>query len=190
MPIPIRDRTDKRTRIVETAARLVHEHGFANTSLADIARDSDVALGNLYYYFKTKEAIGEALLEKKAAETAAARASWDADLEPRERIVAFIQATIDSRDSVARSGCPVGSLCSELHKEPGPLAERATGLFDAFLKWLEEQFRLMGKGAESRELAFHVVSAVQGASLLGNTFHSSRQVLRECDRLKDWVRSL
>src|SRR5579864_7763161 len=113
--------TDKKTRIVDTAVRLVHEQGFGRTSLADIARESGVPLGNLYYYFKTKEAIAEALIESKAAEAAAARAKWDEELEPRQRILAFIQATVETRESVSRRGCPVGSLCSELHKDPGPL---------------------------------------------------------------------
>jgi AcrR family transcriptional regulator len=181
---------DKRTRIVDTAARLVHEQGFARTTLADIARESGVPLGNLYYYFKTKDAIGEALVEKMSDASAAARGMWDAELEPRERILAFIQATIETRESVARSGCPVGGLCSELHKEPGPLAEQAATLFEGFLTWLEAQFRLIGRGAESRELAFHVLSAVQGASVLAHTFHDTRRMTRECNRLKDWVRSL
>jgi AcrR family transcriptional regulator len=182
---------DKRTRIVDTAARLVHEQGFTRTSLADIARESGVPLGNLYYYFKTKDAIGEALIDEKLAETAAARAKWEEEPDPRERLVAFIQATVDTRESVARIGCPMGSLCAELHKEPSPLAGRATAVFEGFLKWLEAQFREIGKGTvESRELAFHLVSAVQGASLLANTFHDSRQLVRECSRLKDWARAL
>jgi AcrR family transcriptional regulator len=182
--------TDKRSRIVDTAARLVHEQGFTRTSLADIARESGVPLGNLYYYFKTKDAIGEALVDKMSATAAAARALWDAELEPRERIVAFIQATLESRESIARRGCEMGSLCAELHKEPGPVAERAASVFEGFLKWLEAQFRLIGKGAESRDLAFHLVSALQGASLLANTFHSTRQITRECHRLTEWVRAL
>lgn len=182
--------SNKRTSIVDTAAKLVHEQGFGHTSLADIARESGVPLGNLYYYFKTKDAIGEALVEKMSSAAGLARARWEAELEPRERIVAFIQAASDSRESVARSGCPVGSLCAELHKDPGPLAQRAASLFEGFLKWLEAQFRLIGKGAESRELAFHLVSAVQGASLLANTFHDTRAITRECNRLKEWVRAL
>jgi AcrR family transcriptional regulator len=181
---------DKRTRIVEAATKLVREQGFARTSLADIAGESGVPLGNLYYYFKAKDELGDALVEKKAGVAAAARAKWEAELEPRERIVAFIQATLDNRDSVARWGCPVGTLCSELHKEPGPLADRAASLFEGFLKWLEAQFRLIGQGSESRELAFHLVSAVQGASLLAHTFHDTRQLTRECNRLKEWVRAL
>ena len=188
--VPAGAHADKRARIVDTAARLVHENGFHRTSLADIAQASGVPLGNLYYYFKTKEAIGDALIEKRSAALAALRAKWDAELEPRARVEAFIQATIDGRDIVARSGCSIGTLCAELHKDPSPLAERAGALLHGFLHWLEAQFRLLGKGAESRDLAFHLVAALQGASLLANTFHDTRSVTRECNRLKAWVRSL
>jgi len=45
--------TDKRTRLINTMRRnLPTEHGFSQTTLADIARDSGVPLGNVYYYFK------------------------------------------------------------------------------------------------------------------------------------------
>jgi TetR/AcrR family transcriptional repressor of nem operon len=180
----------KRERIVDTAERLVREHGYAGTSLADISRESGVPLGNLYYYFKTKDAIGSALVEKMLRLRANDRLRWDAELAPRERILAYLQWSLASRASIARSGCPIGSLCSELQKEPGPLAEQATGIFTVYLQWLEAQFRLLGKGAESRELAFHLVSAVQGASLLANAFHDPRRLKRECDRLKSWVEAL
>jgi AcrR family transcriptional regulator len=181
---------DKRARIIDRTAKLVAEQGFTRTTLADIARESGVPLGNLYYYFKTKDAIGEALIDEISVAHAATRATWDDELEPRERIVAYIDATIENRESLARRGCSIGSLCAELHKAPGPLAERAAGLFEGFLKWLESQFRALGKGAESRDLAFHVISVLQGASLLANTFHETRQVSRECNRLKHWVRLL
>ncbi len=181
---------DKRTRIVDTAAKLVHEQGYNRTSLADIARASGVPLGNLYYYFKTKDAIGAALIEKMAERHAALRETWDGELAPRDRLQAFIQTMSDGRDALARHGCPVGTLCTELHKDGGPLAEQASGLFEEFLNWVEEQFRLLGKAAESRDLAFHLVSALQGAILLGHSFHNPRQMSREAKRLKDWVRSL
>jgi AcrR family transcriptional regulator len=185
-----RANTDKRSRIVDTAAKLAHEQGFARTSLADIARDSGIPLGNLYYYFKTKDAIGDALIEQMATHHAALREGWERDLEPRDRIEAFIQATIEGRETLARNGCPMGTLCAELRKEGGPLADRAATLLEGFLKWLESQFRLMNKGSESRDLAFHLVAALQGAILLGNTFHNPRQIARESARLKDWLRSL
>jgi TetR/AcrR family transcriptional repressor of nem operon len=103
---------------------------------------------------------------------------------------AFIQATIETRDTLARLGCPVGTLCAELHKANGPLAQRAAKLFDDSLRGADTQFRLPGKGAEARDLAVQLIAALQGGSLLAHAFHSPRLVTRESTRLKEWVRSL
>ena len=52
---------DKRDRLVEAADKLIYEKTFHTTTLADIAKEADVPLGNVYYYFKTKDAIMEYL---------------------------------------------------------------------------------------------------------------------------------
>ena len=181
---------DKRKRLVDAAAKLSYEHGFNSTSLADIARDSGVPIGNVYFYFNSKESLGEALVDKLAAEFAMLRTSWDALPEPRRRIEAFIQMTVDNRDSLARSGCPIGTLCAELHKERGPLAERAAAIFAGTIEWLAVQFRQLGKRSESHDLAVHLLSALEGASLLTHAFHDTSYATREADRLRRWVRSL
>src|ERR671931_517052 len=100
-------RNDKRSRLLDAAAKLVHEHGFNRTTLADIAQASGVPLGNVYYYFKTKEAIGAALVERLGHVYETARVTWDAKADPKARLEAFIQETIDSSESIARGGCPV-----------------------------------------------------------------------------------
>ena len=48
---------DKRIRLVKGADQLFHQQGINNTTLADIAQSADVPLGNVYYYFKSKESI-------------------------------------------------------------------------------------------------------------------------------------
>ena len=53
---------DKRTRLIETAMNLAYRNGFRETSLADIAQAAHVPVGNVYYYFKTKEELGEAVV--------------------------------------------------------------------------------------------------------------------------------
>jgi TetR/AcrR family transcriptional regulator, transcriptional repressor for nem operon len=181
---------DKRTRLVESAAKLTYEQGFHRTTLADISRDSGVPLGNVYYYFKTKEAIADALIDRFVARYGERVKQWEAKADPKARIESFIQMTVENRDSLARSGCPVGTLCSELRKEGGAVADRAATVFENMLRWLEAQFLLLGKRNEAPGLAVHVVSALEGASLLANTFNDPRYVVREANRLKGWVRSL
>jgi len=183
-------RADKRTRLVEAADRLVHQQGFNRTTLADIAKKAKVPLGNVYYYFKTKEEIGQALIDHRADFYRGLITAWNELLDPRKRMSAFIGTVADSREMVTQSGCPIGSLCQELHKEGGPLADKAAGMFTAILGWLEEQFRLLGTGRESSNHALHLLSALQGASLLTNTFNDPKLMLRETTRLKEWVDAL
>lgn len=181
---------DKRTRLIEAADRLVHKYGFNQTVLADIAKEAKIPLGNVYYYFKTKEEIGQALIDHRAGFYRCLITSWNELPDPRRRILAFIKTVADSREVIAQSGCPIGSLCQELHKEGGPLADKAAGMFTAILGWLEEQFRLLGTGRESSNHALHLLSALQGASLLTNTFKDPKLMLRETARLKEWVDAL
>jgi len=181
---------DKRTRLIRSAVRLVYERGFNQTSLADIARAADVPLGNVYYYFKTKDAIGQALIEQRAAGFRALQREWDRHAAPKTRLVAFVQMTVDNRRHLARHGCPIGTLCAELQKEGGPLAKQASGLFADTLAWLAAQFRAMGKEDESRELAVHLLSALEGATLLTHSFRTPSYIEREARRLKDWIQTL
>src|SRR5438270_6816628 len=48
---------ETRKRIYEAALALFREKGFEQTTMRDIARKADVALGGAYYYFSSKEAI-------------------------------------------------------------------------------------------------------------------------------------
>ena len=112
----------KRTRLIEAANKLIHQQGFNQTTLADIARESEVPLGNVYYYFKTKEEIGSALIEHRADFYRGVIESWNQLPDPKQRLVALIQMVSGERETLAQSGCPIGSLCQELHKDGGVLA--------------------------------------------------------------------
>ena len=55
---------------------------------------------------------------------------------------------------------------------------------------MERQFRALGKGADSRLLAVHLLSATQGVSVLAHTFSDPGLIDMEAMHLKDWIRSL
>lgn len=181
---------DKRPRLIEAADSLVYRQGFLQTTLADIAKKAKVPLGNVYYYFKTKDEIGRALIDHRAGFYRDLTTSWNEIADPRKRILAFVDMVAGSRDRLAQSGCPIGSLCQELHKHGGPLAAPAAGMFSAILEWLEAQFRLLGKNKESPDHALHLLAALQGASLLTHTFNNPKLMLREIARLKQWLDSI
>jgi len=182
--------SDKRTRLVEAAADLAHRRGFRETSLAEIAEAAGVPLGNVYYYFRTKDALAEALIERWLEEMRAARAAWDAAGGPVERLEACIEVAAQGREAVARSGSPIGGLCTELGKTEGPLAVKARALFREQLGWIEAQLHLLGAGAEAPALAVHLLSGLQGAAVLAHAQGDPALVVYEAEMLKAWVRRL
>ena len=178
---------DKRARLIETAMKLAYKHGFRETSLADIAEAAHVPVGNVYYYFKTKDELGEAVVERRLAEFRAFREELDRLSSPKERLFAFVERIQSNREQLARGGCPLGGLCTELHKEGGPLAKKSAVLFTEPMRWLEEQFRALGHKNNSRELAVHFFSAFQGMAAVALGTNDREVVVMEAKRLKDWI---
>jgi AcrR family transcriptional regulator len=185
-----RTHIDKRSRLVSAAVSLAYQNGFGDTSLADIAREAEVPLGNVYYYFKTKDEIGEAIVEFRLAQLAAQRQRWSESGSPKDRLCACVQGVFENKDFLAQHGCAVGTFCSELHKAGGSVATRATEILAQHLAWIESQFRALGKGKESNGLALHLLSAMQGVSVLAHSFHDAGLVAMETKRLKSWIQSL
>src|SRR5271168_2511302 len=148
-----RTHIDKRSRLVSAAAGLAYQNGFGATSLANISREAEVPLGNVYYYFKTKDEIGEAIVELRLAELSARRQRWNEAVSPKDRLCACVQDVFENKDFLAEYGCAVGTFCSELHKAGGSVAARATEIFAQHLAWIESQFRALGKGKDSDGLA-------------------------------------
>jgi TetR/AcrR family transcriptional repressor of nem operon len=168
----------------------MYQQGFHQTTLADIAREAQVPLGTVYYFFKTKEAIGEALVEYYLQKYREVCQQWDGNPNPSARLEAFIQHMLGDGQRLSESGCPIGTLCSELHKQSGLLAHQATEIFNELLAWLAVQFRALGKGEDSHDLSVHLLSAVEGATLLTQSFHTPEYIERESQQLRQWIRSL
>ncbi len=186
----VKPQPDKRTRLVETAMKLAYERGFRETSLGDIAQAARVPVGNVYYYFKTKEELGEAVVERRLAQFRELREEIDRLSSPKERLFAFVESIHGNREQLARGGCPLGDLCSELHKEGGALAKKSAALFTEPMGWLEEQFRAAGHEEDAQELSAHLFCAYQGMAVVAHAANDPDLVVMETKRLKDWIGTL
>jgi TetR/AcrR family transcriptional regulator, transcriptional repressor for nem operon len=183
-------KADNRVRLLQAAEKTTYRYGFGNTAIADIAKEARVPLGNVYYYFKTKDEIGDAIVKLRVSRFIKLLQEFNKAGSPKERLCAFVQIKIKNREELARNGCPVGTLCSELRKLGATAAGKSKVLFATALDWMEAQFRELGKGAESRGLAVHLLSATQGVSALAHTLHDPGLVEMEAVRLKAWIRGL
>src|SRR5260370_38708399 len=151
-----KNKTDKRSRLIQTAAKLAYRQGFRKTTLADIAEEAQVPLGNVYYYFKTKDDLAAAIVEHRLKQLETSRQSWEEMGSPKERLCACVQMTAENAQALARGGCSVGTLFTELRKEGGALAKRAPMLFAEQPAWIEGPFHAKGGNDDARGLAIHL----------------------------------
>ena len=181
----------KRDRLVESATALFHEQGVQRTTLAEVAERAEVPLGNVYYYFKTKDELLGAVLDGYLEQAAALIASFERSRTPQARLKALVRNWVDMRDAVVRHGCPMGTLCAELDKSEGGLDRQAAEVMARIIDWSEDQFRQLGRpDAAARELALALFAGIQGAALLANTFRDPTILSRQSRHLERWIDSL
>jgi TetR/AcrR family transcriptional repressor of nem operon len=183
-------KSEKRARLIRTAVKLAYRHGFRETSLADIAEAAKIPVGNVYYYFKTKDEVIAAVIDAHAQQIKVTLAAIDAHhRSPRSRLKALVREFTGQSEIVAQHGCPLGSLCSELGKrvkQPSPVAAE---LMRLPIEWAEEQFRSLGR-PDAHDLALDLMAAYEGRALLANTMSDPGVLSGAAQRLNRWIDSL
>ncbi|WP_330229812.1 TetR/AcrR family transcriptional regulator [Nocardia sp. NBC_00508] len=179
----------KRERLAAAAARVFHEQGVEKTTIADIARSAEVPVGNVYYYFKTKDQLVEAAISAQRRGLRDLIARLEQHEAPQDRLKALVRTWVDQRDVAAQFGCPTGTLAAELGKRADGLDREAAAALRELIDWVERQFAGMRSG-DADELAVALIAAYQGISLLTNTFHEPELMVAEGRRLERWIDSL
>src|ERR1700722_16858166 len=96
-------RPGKRERLLAAAADLLYRQGVEKTTLADIAQAADVPLGNIYYYFKTKDAIVDPAVEAHVRGIKEMLASLDRRYRnPKGRLKALFRTMTGVRIRIAQ----------------------------------------------------------------------------------------
>ena len=177
----------KRERLIAGARELIHRHGVERPTLAEIAEAAGVPPGNVYYYFKTKDQLIEAVIESRETEVRALLASLDRRRSPAARLKGLARNWLEVKDLVAAEGCPLGTLAVELNNHG--LDCEAARLFSALIDWSEQQFRELGC-RDPRDQALTLFSTVQGAALLASAFRDPEILASQVRRLNRWIDSL
>ncbi|MET7422813.1 helix-turn-helix domain-containing protein [Dactylosporangium sp. NPDC005555] len=92
-----RDGVRTRARILALAQQLFAAHGFAGTSIADIARVLGTSKAALYYHFKSKDEILEALVTEPVSAYAALAERCETErVSAKELVGALIDLTVET----------------------------------------------------------------------------------------------
>lgn len=177
-----------RDKIVEAADLLFYQHGFEQTSFADIARSVRISRGNFYHHFRSKDDILDAVIAARLARTRSMLEQWELEGEtPEARILSFIHILISNEAKIKQYGCPVGTLCTELAKLGHHAQAEANELFTLFRVWLRRQFVRLGRRTDADRLAMHLLARSQGVAALANAFHDEKFIRQEVQQMREWL---
>lgn len=179
---------NKRDRLIKAATHLFRIHGVHKTSLADIAKQARIPIGNVYYYFKTKEELALASIElrRQTLETAFKRLDEGID-DPRLRLIEALTYYDRTLEEYTKYGCPVSSIIFNGDTPDDPIVKAAASIHADFVSWAQIQFNALGHSDESRQFAIAFIAGIQGAIIMAKTFADEQLLSTELARLSLWV---
>ncbi len=162
-----------REKLLDTAARLFHEQGYAATGIATILREAGVNSGSLYYHFVNKEALLQGVLERylKQLQSVVLGPVEQAESDPIARIFSLLQwYRAGLVESDCRGGCPIGNLALEVADSHAEVRATIDANFQGWAAgiegWLEEAGDRLPGDCNRSVLARFVLAVMEGGLML------------------------
>jgi len=181
-----------RTMLLETAARLFHEQGYAATGVATILRESGVNSGSLYYHFENKEALLCGVLQRylEMLDSVVLDPIEASESDPIERIFRLLEwYRAGMEETGCRLGCPIGNLALEVsdsHPDVRPAVDaNFAGWAAGIERWLEEAGNRLPLECDRHAVAGFVLTVMEGGLMQARAarnlvpFDASVRILRD-----------
>ena len=172
--LELRDPERTRERLLQAAFREIYRSGFQSASLDAILASAGVTKGALYYYFKSKQGLGYAVVEEVIAPDSYGQ--WVRPLQSgKDPIDALIGAVRDIpvRPADVRGGCQLINLAQEMSPLDAGFRKRLAIIFDA---WREAVASVLREGqtrgsvrrdVEPADAAGLLIAMVEGYGVAG-----------------------
>lgn len=177
----------KKIRLIKSAQKLFYENGVSNTTLANIASLADIPLGNIYYYFKSKESIILSVIDYKKIEIKKQLNEINNIKSAKDRLKYFIYLETKGHSSIIKYGDMLGSLSQELCKKDNTVSNAMANLMHEIITWNKKQFEILDKKDKSIRYAIILVSNIQGLNLLNFIFKNKSFSSNYSDYLINWI---
>jgi TetR/AcrR family transcriptional repressor of nem operon len=183
---------ETRAAIVGIASQLLRVNGFNGTGIDAVLKEAKIPKGSFYYYFKSKDDLGIAIIENAANELELKLEQHLGNLAPPPlaRLRSYFESSIEGqRLSGCTRGCLFGTLGLELASRNARLRRR---IADVLVRWegrvasCLEQAQAAGelaKIADARKLAAFTLNSWEGAILRAKIDKSVEPLKRFVDML-------
>ena len=184
-------------RIARAALELFAEKGYGATSVAEILARAHVNAGSMYYYFKGKEDVLEAVLQRYLAgiDVMLLKPAWEGIEDPIERVFALLSSYGRALEQTnCRYGCPIGSLALEIKDPADPVRQLLVRNFEAWIEAVEQCFieakDVLPSGTDPYKLANFTLVTMEGGVMLSRTRRDTRAFESAVESLRDYIEHL
>ncbi len=188
---------DTRDRLIEAASRLIHSQGFSATGVAPILESSGAGAGSFYHFFKSKEDLLVAVLDRyrERLEEELVKPAQREDPDPVDRAFGILDFYRDFLVAAScELGCPIGNLCGEVADSHPRVRRRIEGLFQALRKTVAGCFREIESelpaGADPESMGVLFLSAMEGGVMQARAARSLEPFDTTYWYLRDYVSRL
>jgi TetR/AcrR family transcriptional regulator, transcriptional repressor for nem operon len=175
-----------RERLLIAAKRLFYYQGIAATTIANVAAAAGVPLGNVYYYFRSKEALVSAVIVARRQEVLDELARATCEPDPLVRLRRIVHDAPASRELLTAHGCPYMALAQGLRDTGGVLASEASAILRLYLEFAQAQFALLNK-QNSYDLANDFIGRIYGAYTIAGATGDRVFLDHQLDRIQLWL---
>lgn len=186
-----------RERLLQAAFREVHRTGFQSTGIDTILAATKVTKGALYHHFKSKEALGYAIVEEVIAKLV--RDRWLRPLLAEGRpidILIGIVSSLPVKPQDIRESCPLLNLAQEMSPLDEQFRRRLEKVFRAWQGGVAELLRrgqlegTVRRDLNAEEAASFLVAMVEGHASLAKVSQDPRVWETGIKNIVNWLRSL
>jgi TetR/AcrR family transcriptional regulator, transcriptional repressor for nem operon len=187
---------ETKARIVEQAAILFNERGYAGSSMSDLMRVTGLQKGGIYNHFRSKD---ELALEAFDFAASRVQQKFMGVLKGKRHAIDRLLAILGVYDRMledppVRGGCPILNTAVESDDTHPALRERAQLAMDS---WRALIHRIVNKGIERGELKADVradsvatilIATIEGGVMLSKLYGDNSYLESALDHLKTYVR--
>ena len=176
-------------RLLEAAKELFHQQGIASATIANIAQAAGVPIGNVYYHYRSKDSLLEAVLEAHKSDILGDLEIAKKETTPLKRLKALVRDSERNLQLLTEHSCPYASLAQRLRDEANPLADLAGSLLELYIEFSLEQFKTLNK-RDARDLANDFIVRLYGAYTLANSVGDAGFLKRQLKRIETWLETI
>lgn len=161
--------SDTIERLMDAAENSVRLRGYHAVSFRDLAEELGIKSSSVHYYFRQKEDLGLALVERYAERFFAALEDRVGQADASDAKIRAFAATY--RDALTGSDriCLCGMLGAESCGLPPALSAAAGAFLQANIDWVAAALPKKLTPAARKRKAAHIVSTLQGAMILASS---------------------